>query len=114
MGRCHQLVTESEPASQLVLSGRKSKSVLAQVKPLCVLIYFISMGACLKGKVNSQGAFTQSATPVTFPLPSQKGDVVIQKMLCQNVHGASPSSDLGKPPQICANEGFSQKPTCIN
>lgn len=86
--RCHQLVMESEPAGQPVLSGRKSKNVLAQTKPPCILIYCISMGACLpaclRGKANFQRTFTQNQQHQSFfPFPSQKGDVVIQKMTCQ-------------------------------
>ena len=86
----HRPVTESEPASQRVLSGRKSKNVLAQVEPPCILIYCvpllrISMGAGLperQGKI-SKGFYPKPATPVAFPFPSQKGGAVIQKLACQ-------------------------------
>lgn len=87
MEGCHWPVTETEPADQPVLSGRKSKNIFAQVEPPCIVIYCISllpisMGACLperEGKI-SKGFYPKPATPVAFPFPfpSQKGGAVIQ------------------------------------
>lgn len=90
MERCHWPVTEREAAGQPVLSGRKSKNVLAPVGSPCILIYCIpllriSMGACLpetQCKI-SKSFYPKPATLVAFPFPSQKGGVVIQKLACQ-------------------------------
>lgn len=90
MERCHRLGTESRPIIQPVLPGRKSKNVVAQVEPPCILTYCIpvlciGMGVCLpeeQGKI-SKGFYPKTATPVAFPFPSQKGEAAIQKLARQ-------------------------------
>lgn len=85
------LGTENKPILRPVLPSRKSKNAVAQVEPPCIL-YIESLccvsvwvSACLSEEQDkiSKNFYLKPATPVAFPLPSQKGEAATQKLARQ-------------------------------